>query len=103
MKNFDEWHERYKTKEVIHIKSNLDSNDIEILRKLGIEIEDKTYTCYEFDVIDGELILYYLDDDMTEEERKESKPLDGTGVSRSEYNWVLKKFEIMQSLIKYDE
>ena len=38
MKNFDEWHERYKTKEVIHIKSNLDSNDIEILRKLGIEI-----------------------------------------------------------------
>ena len=68
MKNFDEWHERYKTKEVIHIKSNLDSNDIEILRKLGIEIEDKTYTCYEFDVIDGELILYYLDDDMTEDE-----------------------------------
>lgn len=103
MNDFEKWHERYRTKGVINIKSHLDSNDIEILKKLGIVIEDKIYTCYEFDLIDGDLILYYLADDMTEEEKKESKPLDGTGVTRSEYNWVLKKFEIMQSIMKYDE
>lgn len=103
MNDYNEWHERYRTKEVIDIKSHLDSNDIEILKKLGIIIEDKIYTCYEFDIIDGELILYYLDEDMSEEEKKESKPLEGTGVSRAEYNWVLKKFEIMQSIMKYDE
>ena len=101
--DFDTWHERYKNKEIINIREHLDSNDIEILNKLGINIEDRLYTCYEFDIIDGELIKYYLSDDMEEDEKKESVPLDGTGVSREEYNWVLRKFEIMQSTMKYED
>lgn len=101
--DFDTWHERYKNKEIINIREHLDSNDIEILNKLGINIEDRLYTCYEFDIIDGELIKYYLSDDMDEDEKKESVPLDGTGVSREEYNWVLRKFEIMQSTMKYED
>ena len=100
--DFDTWHERYKNKEIINIREHLDSNDIEILNKLGINIEDRLYTCYEFDIIDGELIKYYLSDDMDEDEKKESVPLDGTGVSREEYNWVLRKFEIMQTTINYN-
>ena len=60
MMDFDTWHERYKNKEIINIREHLDSNDIEILNKLGINIEDRLYTCYEFDIIDGELIKYYL-------------------------------------------
>ena len=100
--DFDTWHERYKKKEIINIREHLDSNDIEILNKLGINIEDRLYTCYEFDIIDGELIKYYLSDDMDEDEKKESVPLDGTGVSREEYNWVLRKFEIMQTTINYN-
>ncbi len=103
MKNYEEWHKRYMTKEVIEIKAHLDSNDLDILRRLGIEIEDKIYTCYGFDIIHENLLLYYLDDDMTEEEISETKSLDGTGVTRSEYNWVIRKFEIMQSIMKYDE
>ncbi len=103
MNDYEKWHERYITKEVIEIKAHLDSNDLDILKRLGIEIEDKIYTCYGFDVIYEDLLLYYLDDDMTEEEKKESKPLDGTGVTRSEYNWVIRKFEIMVSTMKYDE
>lgn len=39
---------------------------------------------------------------MEEDEKKESVPLDGTGVSREEYNWVLRKFEIMQTTINYN-
>ena len=100
--DFDTWHERYKKKEIINIREHLDSNDIEILNKLGINIVDKLYTAYEFDIIDGELIKYYLSDDMEEDEKKESVPLDGTGVSREEYNWVLRKFEIMQTTINYN-
>lgn len=103
MNDFKKWHERYRTKEVIKIKSHLDSNDIEILNKLGIVVEDKVYTCYGFDTIYENLLLYYLDDEMTPEEKLESKSLEGTGVLRSEYNWVLKKFEIMLSIMKYDE
>lgn len=103
MKDYETWHERYLKKEFINIKEHLDSNDIEILNKLGINIEDKLYTEHEFDVIDGELLKYYLSDDMDEEEKKESVPLDGTGVSREEYNWVLKKFEIMQMTLNYDD
>lgn len=103
MKNYEEWHKRYMTKGVIEIKAHLDSNDLDILRKLGVEIDNKIYTCYEFDVIYEDLLLYYLDDDMTDEEKKESKSLNGTGVTRSEYNWVIRKFEIMQSIIKYDK
>ena len=57
-------------KEIINIREHLDSNDIEILNKLGINIEDRLYTCYEFDIIDGELIKYYLSDDMDEDEKK---------------------------------
>lgn len=97
----NEWHEKYLNKGVINIMKYLDSNDIEILKKLGIEIENKLYSCHNFDVIDGELILYYINDDMTEEEMKESKTLESTDVTRSEYNWVLKKFENMQNEIKY--
>lgn len=101
--NYAEWHERYLNKEVINIKEYLDSNDIEILRKLGIIIENKLYTCHGFDVVHGDLLEYYLDDDMTKEELEETKTLDGTGVTRTEYNWVIKKFEKMQREIKYDE
>ena len=39
---------------------------------------------------------------MSEEEIRESKSLDGTGVTRSEYNWVLGKFDKMRSEINYD-
>lgn len=102
MKELKSWHEKYLKKEIINIRENLDSNDLEILCKLGINIEDKLYTGYEFDIIEGELLKYYLSDDMDEDEKKETVPLDGTGVSREEYNWVLKKFEQMQENIQYD-
>ena len=102
VQTYEEWHETYQKKELINVKGYLDSNDIEILAKLGIEIENKIYTCREFDVLYEECNSYYIDDDMSEEEIRESKSLDGTGVTRSEYNWVLGKFEKMRSEINYD-
>ena len=66
---------------------------IKVIKKLGIEILDKVYTKREFEVLDGEYILYYYEDDMTDEEKADTKSLEGTGASREEYNTLLKKFE----------
>ena len=79
--------------EVVDLKKYFTQEDFEIIKKLGIEILDKVYTEREFEVLDGEYILYYYEDDMTDEEKADTKSLEGTGVSREEYNTLLKKFE----------
>ena len=46
-------------------------------------------------------LTYYDDpeDDLSEEELKYQKSLDGTGVTREEYNTVLKKLETINETI----
>lgn len=92
-KEFKEWHEKYCNDEVVDLKKYFTQADFEIIKKLGIEILDKIYTEREFEVLDGEYILYYYEDNMTDEEKADTKSLEGTGVSREEYNTLLKKFE----------
>lgn len=92
-KEFKEWHEKYCNDEVVDLKKYFTQEDFEIIKKLGIEILDKIYTEREFEVLDGEYILYYYEDNMTDEEKADTKSLEGTGVSREEYNTLLKKFE----------
>lgn len=93
MKNSEDWKERYYNKRNINIMNFLNNNDIELLNKLGITVESKLYSNYEFDIIDGLLIRYYIDEDMSEEELAESKTLEGTGVTREEYDLLIEKFE----------
>ena len=98
MDEFEKWQEKYRNYEFIDLKKYLDMDDIELLKKLGLEVKDKLYSNYEFDVLDGELILYYRnEEEMDEEELKNSKSLEGTGVSREEYNKLLGKFEKIQN------
>ena len=92
-KNSEGWREMYMNKEIVDLKKYFTQEDFEIIKKLGIEILDKVYTEREFEVLDGEYILYYYEDDMTDEEKADTKSLEGTGVSREEYNTLLKKFE----------
>lgn len=89
----DEWRIAYHKKPIINFIKDLSSKDLEIFEKLGIKIEDKTYTEYEFDDFDDELLKYYIDESMDKEELAEAKPLEGTGVSREEYNYILEKFD----------
>lgn len=93
MKKAEAWKERYYNKRNIDVMKYLNSEDIELVEKLGIKVEKKLYSNYEFDIINCLLIRYYIDEDMSEEELAESKTLEGTGVTREEYNLLIEKFE----------
>jgi hypothetical protein len=88
--DFDKWYENYSTEEIIELKNQLSPKDLDILKKLNIEIKGKVYTEQEFEYLDMSLLAYYIAEDMDEEELKESKPLP-ENVSREEYNNLLEK------------
>ena len=56
--NLKKWHEKYCNEKIVDLKKYLDEKNIEILRKLGIEIEDKKYTEREFELISMDLSQY---------------------------------------------
>ncbi|MCR5185775.1 MAG: hypothetical protein K6D97_01485 [Clostridia bacterium] len=94
-KEYKEWDEKYHNLEVIDVKKHLSSKDIKILKKLGIKVKNKIYTEYEFECLTMDLLAYYDDPemDLSEEEKEFQKLLDGTNVSREEYNEVLNKVQ----------
>ncbi len=89
--NFYEWQKNYHEKEIIKLKEELTKKEIKILERLGIEIKDKTYTEYEYEILKLELIKYYKNYDMDKEELKKVKPLINK-ITRSMYNELLEKF-----------
>ena len=94
-KEYKEWDEKYHNLEVIDVKKHLSSKDIKILKKLGIKVKNKIYTEYEIECLTMDLLAYYDDPemDLSEEEKEFQKSLDGTNVSREEYNEVLNKVQ----------
>lgn len=88
--DFDSWYEKYSTVEIVDLKKHLTKEDFDLIEKLNIKIKDKIYTEQEFEILDMDLIAYYIDEDMNEEELKEAKPLPKE-VSRAEYNALLEK------------
>ncbi len=90
--NYEEWDKKYHTEEFIDLNKYFNKKDKQILDKLGIKVQDKIYTNYEFDVLEEKYLLYYRDEkEMDDEDLKLSKSLEGTGVSREEYNKLLEK------------
>ena len=94
-KQHQEWREKYYNLEIININEYLTQTDKQLLEKLGIKIKDKIYTEFECECLYMDFLKYYDDpeNDLSEDERKYQKSLDGTGVTREEYNEVLKKIE----------
>ncbi len=86
--NYEKWHEEYKQKEFIEVKKYFKEKNIEVLEKLNIQIMDKLYTGYEFDLLDDELMLYY-ENNIT----KQNKKLKEKGVTVKEYNELIEKTE----------
>lgn len=74
--------EKYHNVPVVDIKKELSQKSIDIIKKLGIEIEEKIYTEYEFDVLDGKIFDYYEYEGI--EDKSYLKSLDGTGVTQKE-------------------
>lgn len=84
------WKKKYYTKKIVDFSKYLDKKDIEVLKKFGCEINKQLYTEYEFDIIDGKLLLYYCENG---EKPDEKYKLENIGVTQKEYNAILKKFE----------
>ena len=100
-KQYKDWDKKYHNLEIIDINKYLTLNDKKILERLGIKVKDKIYTEYEYECLRMNFLTYYDDpeDDLSEEELKYQKSLDGTGVTREEYNTVLKKLETINETI----
>ena len=100
-KQYKDWDKKYHNLEIIYINKYLTLNDKKILERLGIKVKDKIYTEYEYECLRMNFLTYYDDpeDDLSEEELQYQKSLDGTGVTREEYNTVLKKLETINETI----
>lgn len=94
--SFKQWEERYFNKKVVDVNKEFTDKEKTTLEKLGIKLSNKIYTEYEFEQLDGDVILYYYDDEMTEEEKAECKKLPDN-ITRDEYNELLNKITMINS------
>ncbi len=92
-KKYLEWDEKYRNLEILNIKKLLNLKEKKILKKLGITIKNKKHTECEIECLMLELLLYYDEPEeyLSKEEKKYQKSLEGTGVSREDYNKLLSK------------
>lgn len=91
---------RYETKEIINIKEEFTINELALLNKLGVKLKDKVYTEQEFEILDMQVIGFYYENEMSDEEKEECIPLP-KGVTRKEYNLLLEKFQQINSMYNF--
>lgn len=98
--NIEEWKYNYHNKKIIDIKKELRSEETELLKMLNIFLEDKIYTEYEYECLKLDISEYYKEDGMDKEELECVKPLE-KGVTRKDYNNLLKTFDKIDK--KYED
>ena len=96
--NFEKWRIKYETKELVDIKKEFTADELTTLIKLGVKLLDKIYTERDFELLDMEVIKYYYEDDMEDEEKEFCIPLPDD-VTREEYNVLVAKIQYIN--IKY--
>lgn len=100
--NYEEWHKEYMEKKIVNLKNELNEKDIEILSKLNIEVQDKIYTQYDFEIFMINVGAYDRDDTMSELDLEYTKDLNSTSVSRMEYKKIQDKVDkIFDKYCKY--
>ena len=104
--NYNEWSNNYHNNKVIEISKYLDENDIDILNRLGIKIEESLCSEYQYDIIKQQLYMYSIDDEddteIQEELKSYQKSLENTGVSQEEVDNLIDKLEkIDKKIYKY--
>lgn len=97
--NYEEWQEKYYNNRNIDIMKYINKEDIELIKKLNIDIEEKIYTEHELELLEMAILQYYKEKGMSKEDMEFTKTLEGTGVTRKEYNKVLEKLEVAFQLI----
>ena len=92
---YNNWDERYHHKEYIDLFMYFTQEERDLLKIFDIELENKLYTEFEFEVMYGKLILYYKnEEDMDEEELQECKELPSS-VDKEQF---MKLLEIMDNI-----
>ncbi len=94
--DFKKWEDKYMNVPVVDIYKELSKKSIEIIKKLGIEIEKKIYTENEFEVLEMKLSEYYEYEGIAKEEQTYIKSLEGTGVTNKEVGEVLEEINRIQ-------
>lgn len=100
--DYEEWHKEYLEKKIINLINELNEKDIEVLSKLDIEVQDKIYTQYDFEIFMINVGAYDRDDTMSELDLEYTKDLNSTGVSQKEYKDIQGRVdEIYDKYYKY--
>ena len=100
--DYEEWHKEYLEKKIINLINELNEKDIDILTKLGIEVQDKIYTQCDFDIFMAKVGAFDKDDTMSELDLEYTKDLNSTEVSQKEYKKIQDKIDkIYDKYCKY--
>lgn len=88
---------KYKEYRFMELNKQFSEDDIRILEKLGIVIEDKKYTEYEFERITMKLVEYFNEDEsgnvIFEEEKADNELLRKCGVSPKEFLHIIDRVD----------
>lgn len=98
--DYDEWHKIYCDNKWVDLRKLLTSKDVLLIEKLGYKIKEEKYSDRELEVFIGEIVTDYYIDPKYPEETKPIKKLDNTGVTRTEYNKLIKKMNNIQEKVR---
>ncbi|WP_300924957.1 hypothetical protein [uncultured Clostridium sp.] len=87
--DIENWDYKYHNNPMIDIRKELTDNQLEIIKKLGIEVKDKIYTEYDYECLKGALSEYIQDD----EEEYTPKSLDEKNVDKEEFEELIKRID----------
>lgn len=99
---YNNWDKKYHTVEYIDLYSIFNEEEKVTLGKLGIEIKNKKYTEYEYELIQTEL-NYYMDIDEEDPEVVKSleptrKNIEDRGVTQEEFDNIINKIDSLNIL-----
>lgn len=99
---YNNWDKKYHTLEYIDLYSIFNEEEKVTLGKLGIEIKNKKYTEYEYELIQREL-NYYMDIDEEDPEVVKSlestkKNIEDRGVTQEEFDNIINKIDSLNIL-----
>ena len=100
--DYNNWDKKYHTLEYIDLYSIFNEEEKVTLGKLGIEIKNKKYTEYEYELIQREL-NYYMDIDEEDPEVVKSlestrKNIEDRGVTQEEFDNIINKIDSLNIL-----
>lgn len=93
IKEDEEWKEKYYERLAVDLKANLTKEEVELLKKFNVKINDEVYTEYQYDCVKMVLAQYYTEKDIEGNIVPPILELENIGVTEQEYDKLLKKFD----------